>query len=161
MERSRKKSCTVFGRKISDQNFYFKQGGLGGQGPPSLTWGGLGGLCPPSLTWGGLGGPLPPQLDLSPFFFSKIAVGRGTEQKKVLHRTSRVHLILTQDNIMKDEPFETRLLKLCEKCPEELPNLFRKELHKKEIFDLLCSPRLLKVVRKILSVADDIRIFPN
>lgn len=64
-------------------------------------------------------------------------------------------------SIMQDELFETRLLKLCEKCPEELPNLFRKELHKKEIFDLLCGPVLLKVIRKILSTADDIRIFPN
>lgn len=65
------------------------------------------------------------------------------------------------NNAMTDEPFETRLLRLCESCPDELPNLYRKELHRRELFGFLCHPEVLKVVKHILSSADEIRIFPN
>ena len=50
------------------------------------------------------------------------------------------------DEKYEDEPFETRLMKLCENCPENLPNLYRKELHRPGIFGLLCNPKLLDLV---------------
>jgi hypothetical protein len=42
--------------------------------------------------------------------------------------------------------FDERLMKLCENCPEELPNLYRKELHRIGIFGLLCHPELVEAV---------------
>jgi len=65
------------------------------------------------------------------------------------------------EDVVQHAPFETRLLTLCRDNPERLPNLFRKELHRPELFGIFCHQRLLDAVRRILSDADDIRIFPN
>ena len=58
-------------------------------------------------------------------------------------------------------PFETRLMDLCAGCPEELPNLFRAELHREEFHALLCDPTLLDVVGALLPEAKATRIYPN
>jgi ectoine hydroxylase-related dioxygenase (phytanoyl-CoA dioxygenase family) len=58
-------------------------------------------------------------------------------------------------------PFETRLMDLCRGCPEELPNLFRAELHREEFHALLCDPTLLDVVGALLPEAQATRIYPN
>ena len=38
-----------------------------------------------------------------------------------------------------DLPLETRLMELCKTCPESLPNLFRAELHRPELFEVRCA----------------------
>ena len=59
-------------------------------------------------------------------------------------------------------PFDTRLIELCKNCPDQIPNLFRKELHRPQFFPLLCHQNVLKVVRHLLSPdVDAIRIYPN
>ena len=62
-----------------------------------------------------------------------------------------------------DAPFNTRLSLVCANCPEQLPNLFRNELHNsKEFYELLCDPTLITAVRQLLaSDVDGIRIYPN
>eukprot|EP00039_Didymoeca_costata_P032654 m.38732 g.38732 ORF g.38732 m.38732 type:complete len:310 (-) comp9467_c0_seq2:113-1042(-) len=60
-----------------------------------------------------------------------------------------------------DKPFETRLMHLCQSCPQQLPNLFRKELHEADFYDFLCHPNLMEKVVKILKDAENVRIFPN
>ncbi|CAH1799309.1 unnamed protein product [Owenia fusiformis] len=61
----------------------------------------------------------------------------------------------------KDEPFETRLLKVVGDNLDDAPLLYRSELHKGQFYKLFSNPRLLGVVHQILSPAKDIRIFPN
>ncbi|CAH1779628.1 unnamed protein product [Owenia fusiformis] len=61
----------------------------------------------------------------------------------------------------KDEPFETRLLKVVGDNIEYAPLIYRYELHKGQFFKLFGNVRVLEVVRQILSSAEDIRIFPN
>jgi len=63
-------------------------------------------------------------------------------------------------NTCSKAPFDERLMLVCEKCPEELPNLWRKELHREGIFGLLCHPELIEAVKTLIP-ADEIRIFPN
>ena len=67
------------------------------------------------------------------------------------------------DNTYADAPFDERLALMCECCPEQLPNLFRKELHSSpEFYDLLCHENLMTAVRHLLcDDVDGIRIFPN
>ena len=58
--------------------------------------------------------------------------------------------------------FEVRLIELCKDCPDQMPNLFRKELHRPQFFPLLCHRNVLKVVRRLLNPdVDAIRIYPN
>ena len=66
------------------------------------------------------------------------------------------------DDKLCHEPFETRIWNLHKKCQDRLPNLFRAELHQiPEIFEFMCSQKLLQVVQKLMPEAERIRIFPN
>ena len=60
-----------------------------------------------------------------------------------------------------DGPFETRLMMLCADHPDDLPILFRTELHKREFFPLLCDARLLELVASLMPEAESVRIYPN
>lgn len=60
---------------------------------------------------------------------------------------------------LKDEPFETRLARLHERCPEETPRLFRRELHLPGLFGLFFHPRLLDIAEAFLG--GEIRLYPN
>ena len=65
-------------------------------------------------------------------------------------------------DVCRNSKFDTRLIELCKNCPDQLPNLFRKELHRKQFFPLLCHPKVLRVVRRLLNPdVDAIRIYPN
>lgn len=57
--------------------------------------------------------------------------------------------------------FEKRLLKLTETCREELPALYRSELHEPEFYSLFSNPKLFSLILKILSNVKEIRIYPN
>src|SRR5947207_2476803 len=62
-------------------------------------------------------------------------------------------------NLFKEEPFETRLARLYESCPEEAPKTFRPELHLPGLFDLFFHPRLLDIAEAFLG--EEIRLYPN
>lgn len=58
--------------------------------------------------------------------------------------------------------FDVRLIDLCQNCPDEMPNLFRSELHKPQFFPILCHPNVLSIIKQVLDpTVDAIRIFPN
>jgi ectoine hydroxylase-related dioxygenase (phytanoyl-CoA dioxygenase family) len=58
--------------------------------------------------------------------------------------------------------FHDRISALCAACPEELPNLYRAELHTvPEMFPLLCHEAVLHATRRVLSKAKSIRLYPN
>ncbi|MCC6445263.1 MAG: phytanoyl-CoA dioxygenase family protein [Armatimonadetes bacterium] len=57
------------------------------------------------------------------------------------------------------EPLETRLLRLYENHMEEIPILFRPELHQEGLFDLFFHPGLLDIAEAILG--GEIRLYPN
>lgn len=58
-----------------------------------------------------------------------------------------------------NEPFESRMIRLYEKHPDETPTIFRKELHREGFFHLFAQPRLLEIAEQILG--PEIRIYPN
>ena len=60
-----------------------------------------------------------------------------------------------------DAAFDERLVKLCEGCEEEMPNLYRSELHKEEFFEILCNEPLLECVQKLMPGVKQVRIYPN
>lgn len=60
---------------------------------------------------------------------------------------------------LKDEPFETRLLRLYENHLEEAPNSFRPELHLAGLFPVFFDAKTLDVVEAFLG--SEIRLYPN
>lgn len=59
-----------------------------------------------------------------------------------------------------DEPFETRLARLCDAAPKEAaPSIFRKELHLPGLYDVFFYPPLLNHMEAILG--REIRLYPN
>lgn len=58
-----------------------------------------------------------------------------------------------------DEPFERRLLKLYEPCPERAPNSFRAELHLPGLYGLFFNPTVLDLAETILG--PEVRLYPN
>ena len=65
-------------------------------------------------------------------------------------------------NTFDDSDFDSRLIDLCASCPNDMPNLFRSELHKSKFFSLLCNSDVMDVVRRLMNPnVDAIRIFPN
>jgi hypothetical protein len=62
-------------------------------------------------------------------------------------------------DLLKDEPFETRLARLCARAPEDAPHIFRRELHLAGLFDVFFHPGLLDMVEQILG--GEIRLYPN
>jgi ectoine hydroxylase-related dioxygenase (phytanoyl-CoA dioxygenase family) len=60
---------------------------------------------------------------------------------------------------LEDEPFETRLARLHERCLDEAPKLFRRELHVAGLFPVFFDPRLLDTVEAFLG--SEIRLYPN
>ena len=66
------------------------------------------------------------------------------------------------DDRCEDAPFDRRLIEMCKKCEEMLPNLYRAELHREEFHDFLFHENIITAVRKILDPkVESIRIFPN
>jgi len=66
-------------------------------------------------------------------------------------------------DVLASAPFNERLALLCQSCPDQLPNLWRAELHQSPAFyDLMCHDNVFRAVRHLLSHdVDGIRIFPN
>jgi hypothetical protein len=58
-----------------------------------------------------------------------------------------------------DEPFETRLFRLYERCLDQAPKLFRAELHGAGLYPLFFHPKVLDVVETILG--GEICLYPN
>jgi ectoine hydroxylase-related dioxygenase (phytanoyl-CoA dioxygenase family) len=58
-----------------------------------------------------------------------------------------------------DAPLETRLLRICTRCPDAAPQLFRAELHLPGLFPLFFHPGLLDRVESLLG--PEIRLYPN
>ena len=62
-------------------------------------------------------------------------------------------------DLMRLEPFETRLARLYETCIEDAPKSFRPELHLEGLFGLFFHPGLLDTVESFLG--GEIRLYPN
>lgn len=60
---------------------------------------------------------------------------------------------------LKDEPFETRLLRLYENCLDEAPNQFREELHLAGLFPIFFNEKALNVAEQFLG--PEVRLYPN
>jgi ectoine hydroxylase-related dioxygenase (phytanoyl-CoA dioxygenase family) len=58
-----------------------------------------------------------------------------------------------------DAPLETRLLRICARCPDAPPQLFRAELHLPGLFPIFFHPGLLDLVEPLLG--PEIRLYPN
>ena len=80
--------------------------------------------------------------------------------------TQLAERLLSQNKItdtFPNAPFNERLASICSTCPDQLPNLFRTELHDSpDFYNLLCHQNVLAAVRELLEKdVDGIRIFPN
>ena len=62
-------------------------------------------------------------------------------------------------DLFTDSPFENRLIRLFENSPNEVPTIFRPELHLEGFYTLFAHPRLLEIAKQILG--SEIRIYPN
>ena len=62
-------------------------------------------------------------------------------------------------DLFADSPFETRLIHLFENYLDEVPTIFRSELHLEGFYLLFAHPRLLEIVEQVLG--SEIRIYPN
>jgi len=60
---------------------------------------------------------------------------------------------------LRDEPFDTRLYKLCADHLDMAPTQFRAELHREGFFDVFFNPVLLDLVEMI--VGPEVRLYPN
>ena len=58
-----------------------------------------------------------------------------------------------------DEPFETRLVKLYRVVPNEMPKIFRKELHLAGMYDVFFHSGLLDCMEQLLG--GELRLYPN
>ncbi|MSU70448.1 MAG: hypothetical protein EXS39_06690 [Opitutaceae bacterium] len=63
------------------------------------------------------------------------------------------------DQLFKDEPFETRLIRLYANCPDRLPKTIRQELHLRGFFPLFFHRHLLDLAEARLG--SEIRLYPN
>lgn len=71
------------------------------------------------------------------------------------------HKLLEQgliSNLMEDEPFETRLLRLYQNHLDKAPD-YRPELHLAGLFPLFFNPKVLDIVEML--VGSEIRLYPN
>lgn len=59
----------------------------------------------------------------------------------------------------REEPFETRLYRICKHCLEEAPKIYRPELHLEGFYHLFFHKKLLHAVGSLLG--DEIRLYPN
>ena len=57
------------------------------------------------------------------------------------------------------DPFESRLIRLFERYPDEAPKIYRPELHLAPLFHFFFNPAILDLVQVILG--DEIRLYPN
>ena len=57
------------------------------------------------------------------------------------------------------EPFESRLIRIFERFPDEAPKIYRPELHLDSLFQFFFNARVLDVVEVFLG--DEIRLYPN
>jgi len=62
-------------------------------------------------------------------------------------------------DLFTDSPFDIRLIHLFENSPDEVPTIFRSELHLEGFYTLFAHPRLLEIANQILG--PEIRIYPN
>lgn len=60
---------------------------------------------------------------------------------------------------LRDEPFDTRLDRLCTSCRDEAPSIFRKELHLAGMYGLFFHDGLLDAAEFLLG--GEIRLYPN
>ena len=58
-----------------------------------------------------------------------------------------------------NSPFEERLFRLYEKCPEEAPSFWRAELHLAELFGVFFHQPLLDIVQQL--IGPEVRLYPN
>jgi hypothetical protein len=66
------------------------------------------------------------------------------------------------DDTLGHLPFHERIAMLCASCPDQLPSLYRAELHDvPAMFPLLCHKGVLQAAQKVLASATSIRIYPN
>ena len=62
-------------------------------------------------------------------------------------------------DLFAESPFDTRLIHLFENSPDEVPTIFRPELHLEGFYTLFAHSRLLEIANQILG--PEIRIYPN
>ena len=62
-------------------------------------------------------------------------------------------------DLFADSPFETRLIHLFENYLDEVPTIFRSELHLEGFYPLFAHPRLLEIAEQVLG--SEIRIYPK
>jgi ectoine hydroxylase-related dioxygenase (phytanoyl-CoA dioxygenase family) len=61
---------------------------------------------------------------------------------------------------MIDQPFESRFAELQRRCPEDVPRIFRQELHTEGMGKLFFCPKLLDVIEHALG-SNEVRLYPN
>ncbi len=73
------------------------------------------------------------------------------------------HLVSTRriTDAKEHAPFSSRLLELTCSCEDELPNLYRAELHESEFFPLLCHPNVLAAAKTAMPNVPALRIYPK
>ena len=75
----------------------------------------------------------------------------------------RLALQLVEESInealYENEPFDTRLIRIIENCPDRMVREIRSELHLPGMFGLFFDPRLLDLVETLLG--PEIRLYPN
>lgn len=84
---------------------------------------------------------------------------RAEMDKLVDRQAEKLLAAGTIDDPLANEPFETRLYQLYERCLDQAPKQFRRELHLPGLFPLFFHPRLLDVVEIFLG--GEIRLYPN
>lgn len=90
---------------------------------------------------------------------SVVAQARCAMEELVEQAAQRLVAAGTIENLLEDEPFDTRFFRLYEQHLDDAPKSFRRELHLAGLFDLFFNPGLLDVVEVLLG--PEIRLYPN
>ncbi|MBM3265184.1 MAG: phytanoyl-CoA dioxygenase family protein [candidate division Zixibacteria bacterium] len=96
-----------------------------------------------------------------PSFFNSASVQNAREEVTLLV-DRHIRGLMAEGKVgeaFEDELFETRLVALYRTVPDQMPRIFRRELHLAGMFDLFFHPGLLDIVEQLLG--GEIRLYPN